>query len=182
VLNANADQWRRVFEYTHRTFAKDLAETGLSGNDARWTSYSLSYQALVRCCQKRNMENHGYVYRACINAHRKYLLRSRRQWRWIPLDEMNEPVASDQTDTDLRLDLDEALARLDSLDAAICRGFLLEERTFRELGQILKIHESTVQRRFEIAMTVIRSVLRDYDKGVTLQKSSDISQDDALAA
>ena len=46
VLNSNADQWRRIFEYTYRRFANSLGRAGLQGEDARWTSFGLSYEAL----------------------------------------------------------------------------------------------------------------------------------------
>jgi hypothetical protein len=182
VLNANADQWRRIFECTYRKFAPALHDVGLRDVDGRWTSFGMSYEALIRCSLKGKHENFAYVYTACVNAHRAFLKKPKGRPRFTPLDHVDEPISPEATDIDLRIDLDEAIGKLDPSDALICRGYLVEGRTFREIGQILGIHEASVKRRFDAVIPVIRSRLWDYDTGVQMATPREAPQSLLIAA
>jgi DNA-directed RNA polymerase specialized sigma24 family protein len=62
------------------------------------------------------------------------------------------------------VDLEVALGTMDPTDAAICRWYLAEGRTFEEIGRELGgLHRSTVKRRFDRCLPAIRAALADYD-------------------
>jgi RNA polymerase sigma factor (sigma-70 family) len=165
VLNRHADRLRRIFEYTFVRFLREFRRAGLFRADARWTSFGLSYEALLECTRRGQQENFRYAYRACVNLHRRHLGRlvkaSRRE---EPLAGIDGPMAAPiNVDVDFRIDFEGALATLDVRDAAILRGCLLEGRSFRQIGELIGLHESNVRSRLDKAIASMRVVVKDYE-------------------
>jgi RNA polymerase sigma factor (sigma-70 family) len=150
--------WTKILRHVYKQFRPWLAE---AGEDDPWVSYSLSYEALVRCADVGKHREFSYVYTACKNAHRRYLSRLEAQAR-RPDPEHREP-SSDELANDLRLDFEEAVRAMPARDARIVRLRLLEERTFEDIGQELGgLERSTVKRLFDSCLLRLRAALADY--------------------
>jgi hypothetical protein len=162
----NGDEWRKIFESIYAEFRRSLIRVEGNLDDARWTSYGLSYEALRRCAELGKHEVLIYVYLACRNAHLRFL-RPFKESGVRSFEDGIEPEdrGSDWGETDLRIDFEEALGKLTPVDEMISRLRIIEGRDFAEIAKMLpvKLDRSTVKRRFERCLPAIRAALRDYE-------------------
>lgn len=95
----------------------------------------------------------------------EFVNRYRKQKRLVSLEEENEEgvqFASTETfsagPTDGRLGAatDEALDQLPAEDRLVLAGYYLDNRTLTEIGRMLGVHESTVSRRLEKLLKMLR--------------------------
>jgi RNA polymerase sigma-70 factor (ECF subfamily) len=89
-----------------------------------------------------------------------------------------QPVAS--VDPRLEQATDDALAALDAEDRFILASFFLHGRTLAELGQILRLHESTVSRRVQkITANLRKQILRGMmSRGMSRRQADEALQTD----
>lgn len=169
VLHPNGAEWQKIFQTVFARFRRKLIAVDGNADDARWTSYGLSFQALRDSAKQGRYEHFAYIYKSCINAHKKYLGRANRWGRLQHVEDVKVTPYPDgfepghEVDVDLKLDLDDALAMLAPEDAAICRWYLIEGLTFDEIGHRLGgKHRSTVMRRYDKSLETLQVALRDY--------------------
>lgn len=110
-------------------------------NLQRDISYDVSMLALIRCHAKGRSDRLSYVRTACENAHKDYA-RQQRKWR---RQAMREKQAFSFDAVDTRLDLDDALARMDERQANVLRWRKMGH-TEVEIGEKLGITERQVRR------------------------------------
>src|SRR5689334_4828486 len=83
-LHRNGREWKKTFDIVYARFRHRLLAVVGDADAARWTSYGLSYQALRGSAKLRRYDQHPYIFKACVNAHKKFLGRAeswgRQQW------------------------------------------------------------------------------------------------------
>lgn len=95
----------------------------------------------------------------------EFVNRYRKQKRLVSLDEQEEdgiqfsaadPSPAGPADARISASVDEALGALNADDRLVLASYFLDERTLTEIGKILGVHESTVSRRLEKLLKVVR--------------------------
>ena len=95
----------------------------------------------------------------------EFVNRYRKQKRLVSLEEETEEgvqFASSESFSTLSVDgrlgqaTDDALGRLPAEDRLILAGYYLDNRTLTEIGRMLGVHESTVSRRLEKLLKLLR--------------------------
>lgn len=95
----------------------------------------------------------------------EFVNRYRKQKRLVSLDEQEEdgvqfsaadPAPVHAVDSRLSAAVDEALGRLAAEDRLVLASYFLDERTLTEIGRVLGVHESTISRRLEKLLKMVR--------------------------
>ena len=95
----------------------------------------------------------------------EFVNRYRKQKKLVSLDEQEEegvqfsaasPAPTSPLDKRLGDAVDEALSQLASDDRLVLASYYLDDRTLTEIGKVLGVHESTISRRLEKLLKVVR--------------------------
>lgn len=95
----------------------------------------------------------------------EFVNRYRKQKRLVSLDEQEEdgmqfsaadPSPPGPADTRIGAAIDDALGQLSADDRLVLASYFLDDRTLTEIGKILRVHESTISRRLEKLLKVLR--------------------------
>ncbi|HSM88206.1 MAG TPA: sigma-70 family RNA polymerase sigma factor [Candidatus Limnocylindrales bacterium] len=95
----------------------------------------------------------------------EFVNRYRKQKRLVSLDEQEEdgvqfsaadPAPVHTVDSRLSAAVDEALGRLAAEDRLVLASYFLDDRTLTEIGRVLGVHESTISRRLEKLLKMVR--------------------------
>jgi RNA polymerase sigma factor (sigma-70 family) len=153
------EELRRIFETVYHQFRARLESYG---EDDRWASYSISFMAMRRCARLEKLLEMAYVYRACQNAHKKFLTKNASCGLRVEADGIPAPTTHPEVESsDLAMDLEYALGRLHPTDARIVR-MRFGDATYEEIGEELGIDQSTAFRRYKEALGRLRVALKDY--------------------
>lgn len=160
--------WIAILASVYQKYRKPLERVLQTDiEDARLTSFGLSYEAMRSCALLGQHWQMAYVHKACCNRHCAFLkAETRRVESVVPSLYLYPPASgSDPPDIQARIDIESGLARLDLTDAYIVRRHVLDGASFSEIGRPLVLDTSTVQRRYRRALASLRLWLRDYDLG-----------------
>jgi RNA polymerase sigma-70 factor (ECF subfamily) len=95
----------------------------------------------------------------------EFVNRYRKQKKLVSLDEQEEegvqfsaanPAPTSPLDKRLGDAVDEALSQLTPDDRLVLASYYLDDRTLTEIGKVLGVHESTISRRLEKLLKVVR--------------------------
>lgn len=95
----------------------------------------------------------------------EFVNRYRKQKKLVSLDEQEEegvqfsaanPAPISPLDERLGNAVDEALGQLSADDRLVLASYYLDDRTLTEIGKVLGVHESTISRRLEKLLKVVR--------------------------
>jgi RNA polymerase sigma-70 factor, ECF subfamily len=95
----------------------------------------------------------------------EFVNRYRKQKKLVSLDEQEEegvqfsaanPAPTSPLDKRLGDAVDEALSQLAPDDRLVLASYYLDDRTLTEIGKVLGVHESTISRRLEKLLKVVR--------------------------
>ncbi len=95
----------------------------------------------------------------------EFVNRYRKQKKLISLDEQEEegvqfsaasPAPTSPLDKRLGDAVDQALSQLAADDRLVLASYYLDDRTLTEIGKVLGVHESTISRRLEKLLKVVR--------------------------
>jgi len=95
----------------------------------------------------------------------EFVNRYRKQKKLVSLDEQEEdgvqfsaanPAPTSPLDKRLGDAVDEALSQLAADDRLVLASYYLDDRTLTEIGKVLGVHESTISRRLEKLLKVVR--------------------------
>jgi RNA polymerase sigma-70 factor (ECF subfamily) len=95
----------------------------------------------------------------------EFVNRYRKQKKLVSLDEQEEegvqfsaanPGPTSPLDKRLGDAVDEALSQLVPDDRLVLASYYLDDRTLTEIGKVLGVHESTISRRLEKLLKVVR--------------------------
>jgi len=95
----------------------------------------------------------------------EFVNRYRKQKRLVSLDEQEEdgiqfsaanPSPAGPADARISASVDEALGGLSADDRLVLASYFLDDRTLTEIGKFLGVHESTVSRRLEKLLKIVR--------------------------
>lgn len=107
--------------------------------------------------------------------------RHRQQRRLVPLDDNAPPVAHppdlpETTDPRLSLAFREAIAELKGEDRLILAAYYLDARSLAEIGRMLSLHESTISRRLEKSIRLLRkrTIHHLRKSGIGMQQAAEL--------